>query len=160
MTLEQRERKNAKNRKYRAENPEAVRATNRQQYLNKREQRIAYANQRQRDFPDKHKFYAKVSKQRRLLENAADTRRRNARRKANGVFLITKKDLNRLSKKPCFYCGSTQNITVDHVIAIARGGVDGIGNLVPACKSCNSQKRELTIMEWRLKRKSLSAYAR
>lgn len=160
MTPQQRERKNAKNRKYRAENPEAVKLTNHQQYLNKREERIAYASARQKAFPERHRAYAKNTKSRRKLENAADTRRRNARRKTNGIFVISKKELQRLQNASCFYCGAKGKMTVDHVVAIARGGTDSIGNLVSACKSCNSQKRHLTIMEWRLKRKSPSAYAR
>jgi 5-methylcytosine-specific restriction endonuclease McrA len=139
----------AEYRKRQRKNIAAQQADN---YQRNREKRIADANKRvYADLP-KHYAYVAISKKRNHLSIAADTRRRNARRKANGVFLITKKDLARLNRGPCFYCGSTKNITVDHVIAIARGGVDGIGNLVPACKSCNSQKRQLTIMEWKLKR--------
>ena len=160
LTPQQRHRKNAKNREYRVDNPDAVRATNHQQYLNKREERIAYAFARQKAYPEKYRAYAKTSKSRRKLENAADTRRRNARKKTNGIYVISKKELQRLHSSPCFYCGVNEKMTVDHIIAIARGGTDSIGNLVPACKSCNSQKRHLTIMEWRLKRKSPSAYAR
>lgn len=159
MSPEQRAIKNAKNRSYRLSNPEFVKVTNRNQYLAKRKERIAYANQWQKDNPELHKIYARNSKQRNHLKVAADTRRRNARRKANGVFSISKKELERLNRGRCFYCGTTERITIDHVVAIARGGTDSIGNLVPACKSCNSRKRELTIMEWRLKRKPPRAYA-
>jgi 5-methylcytosine-specific restriction endonuclease McrA len=35
------------------------------------------------------------------------------------------------------------------VIPIARGGKHSIGNLVVACKPCNSQKNKRTIQEWR-----------
>jgi 5-methylcytosine-specific restriction endonuclease McrA len=121
-------------------------------YQKNRDKRIAYANARIYQDPERSKRYNAISKKRNHLAVAANTRRRNARRKFNGVYAITKKELERLNRGPCFYCGSTQQITIDHVVAIARGGVDGIGNLVPACKSCNSQKRELTIMEWKLKK--------
>jgi 5-methylcytosine-specific restriction endonuclease McrA len=121
-------------------------------YQRNKEVRIAYVTKRiYADLP-RHYAYVAISKKRNHLAVAANTRRRNAKRKSNGVYLITKKELQRLNRGPCFYCGATEQITIDHIIAIARGGVDGIGNLVPACKSCNSQKRELTIMEWKLKK--------
>jgi 5-methylcytosine-specific restriction endonuclease McrA len=139
----------AEYRKRQAKNIAIQQADN---YQRNKEKRIAYANERIAANPDRHKRYMSISKKRNYLAVAANTRRRNARRKANGVYLITKKELERLNRGPCFYCGVAEQITIDHVIAIARGGVDGISNLVPACKSCNSQKRDLTIMEWKLKK--------
>lgn len=139
---------------YRLRNAEAIAASQSRNYKKNRNKRIAYANKRIANNPEMAKIYNARSKRRNHLAVAANTRRRNARRKANGIFQISKKELLKLSKQPCFYCGATERLTVDHVIAIARGGRDSIGNLVSACKSCNSQKRELTIMEWRKKRES------
>lgn len=78
------------------------------------------------------------------------SRQRTARKRGNGVYKILKRDLRRLYLKPCIYCGKRENITLDHVVPIARGGVHGIGNLAPACKPCNSSKRDKTVMEWRM----------
>jgi 5-methylcytosine-specific restriction endonuclease McrA len=137
---------------HRKRQPESIARQQADNYQRNKEARIAYVKKRiYADLP-RHYAYVAISKKRNHLAIAADTRRRNARRKSNGIYAITKKELQRLNRGPCFYCGATEQITVDHVVAIARGGVDGIGNLVPACKSCNSQKRQLTIMEWRLKR--------
>lgn len=72
---------------------------------------------------------------------------RRARKKANGVFVIRAKEFMSLYKKPCFYCGSKTE-HVDHVIPIARGGRHSIGNLVPACASCNLSKQDKLLMEW------------
>jgi 5-methylcytosine-specific restriction endonuclease McrA len=137
---------------YRKRQVASIKLQQRNNYEQNREKRIAYANQRIKDNPAMAKIYNARSKKKNHLAVAANTRRRNARRKANGIFAISKKELLKLSQQPCFYCGSAEQLTVDHVIAIARGGRDSIGNLVSACKSCNSQKRDLTIMEWRKKR--------
>jgi len=68
----------------------------------------------------------------------------------NGVFVIYESDVKQLRNKPCFYCGSKERLTLDHIVPISRGGVHSIGNLVTACKSCNSKKGDRFIMEWRL----------
>jgi 5-methylcytosine-specific restriction endonuclease McrA len=49
----------------------------------------------------------------------------------------------------CAYCHQDRQLTMDHVVPISRGGKHSIGNLVPACKSCNSAKRDKFISEWK-----------
>ena len=42
----------------------------------------------------------------------------------------------------CHYCGrKTKELTMDHVIPIARGGTSTKGNIVPACSKCNQSKK-------------------
>lgn len=44
----------------------------------------------------------------------------------------------------CHYCGlrfPLQSLTMDHVVPIVRGGRSTKGNVVPACKGCNSKKK-------------------
>lgn len=48
----------------------------------------------------------------------------------------------------CVYCGS-EYAEIDHVDALSRGGAHCVGNLLPACKSCNSAKGAKSIMAWR-----------
>lgn len=36
----------------------------------------------------------------------------------------------------------------DHVIPLSRGGGNTVSNLLPACRRCNSEKRDLTPHEW------------
>lgn len=55
------------------------------------------------------------------------------------------------SKGLCHYCGKATapaDLTMDHVIPVARGGKSAKGNVVPACKDCNNRKRLLLPMEW------------
>ena len=43
---------------------------------------------------------------------------------------------------PCTYCGSWIASTVDHAVPTSKGGPDTPDNLVSACLSCNSRKRD------------------
>ncbi len=44
----------------------------------------------------------------------------------------------------CQYCGSTRNLTLDHVLPRSRGGDSGWTNLVTACSRCNHAKGDRT----------------
>lgn len=48
----------------------------------------------------------------------------------------------------CCYCGSTDNLCMDHLIPRMRGGPDSPENLVTACRSCNSSKGARDMLEW------------
>ena len=51
----------------------------------------------------------------------------------------------------CYYCGEkvgSAELTMDHIIPIARGGKSVRPNLVPACKTCNNKKKYLLPTEW------------
>jgi 5-methylcytosine-specific restriction enzyme A len=51
----------------------------------------------------------------------------------------------------CHYCGrkvGRENLTMDHLVPLIRGGRSTKGNIVPACKECNSRKKYLLPVEW------------
>lgn len=55
------------------------------------------------------------------------------------------------AKGVCFYCGKetpAAELTMDHIVPVARGGKSTKGNVVPACKECNNKKKQLLPMEW------------
>jgi hypothetical protein len=79
----------------------------------------------------------------------ANGHRRRARKQANGIFAVTDKDLRRIYGSPCWACGATERITLDHVVPIARGGHHSIGNALPLCLSCNCSKHTRLLSEWR-----------
>ena len=58
---------------------------------------------------------------------------------------------NRKAKNICYYCERyfhARQLTMDHVIPLAKGGLSKKSNLVPCCKSCNNQKKNLLPTEW------------
>ena len=58
---------------------------------------------------------------------------------------------NRLGKGRCHYCDQPvppRQLTMDHVVPLARGGFTEKGNVVPCCKDCNTSKRDLLPLEW------------
>ena len=56
----------------------------------------------------------------------------------------------KLQQGVCHYCGKrvgAANLTMDHVIPVARGGKSTRGNCVPCCKDCNNKKKAYTPAE-------------
>lgn len=54
---------------------------------------------------------------------------------------------NLLARGRCHYCGKTfapAELTMDHIVPVARGGRSTKGNIVPSCKTCNSRKNLMT----------------
>lgn len=49
----------------------------------------------------------------------------------------------------CLCCGSTNKISIDHIIPVYLGGENIISNFQPLCKSCNS-KKGTKIIDYRL----------
>jgi 5-methylcytosine-specific restriction endonuclease McrA len=78
-----------------------------------------------------------------------NAKQRKARMRGAGIKKISRREIALLLMKPCFYCGNTENIQLDHVVPIARGGIHSIGNLLPACRSCNASKNKWFITEWK-----------
>jgi len=57
----------------------------------------------------------------------------------------------KISKGECIYCGRRfppSELTMDHVVPLARGGRTTKGNVAPVCKDCNTKKKYLLPMEW------------
>lgn len=48
----------------------------------------------------------------------------------------------------CNYCGSEEQLSLDHIIPKKSGGTDTAENLIYACKACNSSKGAKDLLEW------------
>jgi len=51
---------------------------------------------------------------------------------------------NIIAQGKCHYCQKSilpSNLTMDHIVPLARGGRSTKGNIVAACKACNQSKK-------------------
>jgi 5-methylcytosine-specific restriction endonuclease McrA len=61
--------------------------------------------------------------------------------------MLSRQNIFRRDGNRCIYCGSRENLTLDHVLPKSRGGKTNWDNLVAACRRCNSRKGDLTTEE-------------
>lgn len=57
----------------------------------------------------------------------------------------------RLATGICYYCRrqvGSRALTMDHLVPLGRGGRSARGNVVPACKDCNTRKKAQLPLEW------------
>lgn len=131
-----REKLREKNRKYSERNKEAIRQKGQLYYQRpETKQRIL-------------EYYR--SKQGRLMQ----ARARHARRaRKNQVHKVrySNDDLQRLYNhfnNCCAFCGVNAKLTIDHFIPLSKNGPDVLGNLVPACSTCNCSKYQQDAQSW------------
>tara|TARA_B100001094_G_C17951445_1_gene680773 strand:+ start:433 stop:804 length:372 start_codon:yes stop_codon:yes gene_type:complete len=48
----------------------------------------------------------------------------------------------------CAYCGSGNNLTIDHIVPRSKGGTDFTKNVLCCCHSCNQDKSHTPWEEW------------
>jgi 5-methylcytosine-specific restriction endonuclease McrA len=136
-----RDETNAKAAVYREENREAI--------------RLRQAEYRQKN-PMQWRDWAR--------RNAAKVAERNFNRRSTlGVGGgVSQRDWDRAVASydgKCAYCNERPEgaLSMDHVVPVSRGGSHSIGNIVPACLSCNSSKKDRLLIEWRARRALVAA---
>jgi hypothetical protein len=132
------EESKAKNRMRSSQIPVEIRA---------KKQAAWYEKNKQKVLDSSRAYHAKNPGARVNQINAYRTRKLN-----NGVFLVTHLEIQKLRMKPCYYCGVKKSGTIDHVMPISLGGRHSIGNIVPACKFCNSKKQSKLLIVWRIQK--------
>lgn len=101
-------------------------------------------------------LFTKEEERRRLkiIYNREKARRYKAKLKSVLIVQIFKKDVRRqfaLFNDCCAYCGKSESdeiLHIDHFIPVSKGGAHVLGNLVPACKTCNLSKRNHHPEKW------------
>lgn len=87
-----------------------------------------------------------MSRDRYHLLNPTDTDPARVKREREKARKLRKSQwwLTLINRGICHYCGgkfAARELTMDHVIPIARGGESTQSNIVPACRDCNRDKK-------------------
>lgn len=61
--------------------------------------------------------------------------------------VLTRQNIFRRDGFRCQYCGTSKDLTIDHVIPKSKRGRSTWKNMVTACKSCNSRKGDCFLEE-------------
>jgi len=135
----------ATHKKQKAEYDRAYRAANK----DKINERIAqwFAVHKSKAAEYRRKTYHKNKE----VYRAIKLRYRARKTEAEGTY--TADDIKRqykAQKGKCYYCSCKvgDNYHVDHIIPLSRGGSNWPDNLVIACPSCNTSKRDKMPYEW------------
>lgn len=139
----------------RAANPEKTTADSKRSYernkeKRKEEARLYRLNNKDRIWQVKFPEKAKESRRRwnsteegKLYKVLASQKRRAVKKAAAGN--ITKEDLRRITEAQggkCAYCQKKTKLTLDHIVAISKGGEHMPRNVQMLCGSCNSKKHD------------------
>jgi len=135
-----REHKAEYNRRWREANPEHKKEYDSQW----RKAHAEYSGQWHEANPEYNRQWAEANREKRREQE----HRYRARKNGAAVGPVNEAAVYELYNRTCVYCGATQNLTLDHVVALADGGTDCQDNLVVACRRCNSSKRAKSLEDW------------
>ncbi len=57
---------------------------------------------------------------------------------------LTRQNIFKRDNFNCQYCGTSRDLTLDHVIPKSKGGRSSWDNLITACRRCNTRKGDYT----------------
>lgn len=78
-----------------------------------------------------------------LLFNKILERKRERRHfTRDELFQIASRNRGWFGPIRCANCGSTNNLEVDHIVPLSRGGTNDIDNLRILCKSCHRKRKK------------------
>lgn len=66
----------------------------------------------------------------------------------NGLPIEEWAEVLKFFNHECAYCGSREGLEQEHIVPVNKGGRYVIGNIVPACRSCNASKGSKNMQEW------------
>jgi hypothetical protein len=84
----------------------------------------------------------------RLDDHARRARKLNATDPLQPVTAAIKDRRFLLFGNVCCFCGAGGKLTLEHVVALAKGGLHIPSNLAPACHRCNCSKNDTPVETW------------
>lgn len=160
------ERIKARNAAYRAANADKIKAYNTEYTARTAEDRKAkyranpeptkqrvrkYQQRNAEKVRQKAREWREANPERYRVHMKAGAARRRTRMAELETYTVTEKDLRRILSSPCAVPGCTSDeIQVDHVIPVTRGGSHGIGNFQALCRSHNASKGARLWIEFRV----------
>lgn len=133
-------------RLYRIANLDEFRKKDADYYASHREEKVAYARNYRKDHKETRRAYLKAYYEDNISKFKAARRKRRGLIEATYSEPYTRNDIIRAWGVICYLC---DNIIPDdwhfeHVIPLAVGGKDTVGNVRPACPKCNHKKHAST----------------
>lgn len=137
-----------KNSEWRKSNPEKMRAAQRRWDL---------ANPEKRRENQLRSYRSDLARSREKARSRCAFRRSTRRR---ALLPVTRAAIDArfaLWSNRCAFCGVDANhprnagherLTVDHVLALTKGGLDEAINIIPVCSRCNSSKHNNSVDDW------------
>lgn len=127
------------NRQYRLDNAVAIKKRKSAEYA--RDKKRILEVQRVRRSKDRRRWaeYSRNYYREHPDKYVGHTQRRRARMNAVDCGCVGAGHLVFLRALPCTYCGAPAE-HIDHIHPLSKGGLHCLGNLTPACASCNLAK--------------------
>ena len=143
-------------RKYREVHPEKVAETERRFKEANREKLVLKRRRYVEENLEKVTTLKRSWRQANPEKEAAQKHRRRANKRENGGTLKAADIKATYAIYPvCLACGAEENLSLDHIIPLAKAGRNSIGNIQVLCRSCNSTKgtrtidyRDKTVIRW------------
>ena len=146
--------------------PELHRRRRREQYQRRRQRELAD----RRDYYQSHRDHERQRERDRYWRNRQqqqfDSATRRALRSQAECELTAEQWLWVLRRHGhrCAYCGAAETLVeplqLDHAVALSLGGRHALGNVLPACPSCNRRKSKRELEEWLEELQAASASTR
>jgi 5-methylcytosine-specific restriction endonuclease McrA len=149
--------------KYRADHPEARKATTRKYRESHKEQQkeynvkrkaksTAYHREYRKDHREPDRAYAAKVRREHPEVKAVSEARRSARKRCTAINDLTVAQWRERVAEfngYCAYCLQPMaTVTQDHMTPLSRGGSHTLSNAIPCCLSCNSKKHTKTLLEY------------
>ncbi|WP_224771192.1 HNH endonuclease [Metabacillus idriensis] len=147
-------------RKYYQENKAKVNKRNKEYQKNHvqdlQEYRKTYYKENHEKILFQKRKYLKANRDRYVMHK--QLRRAKEKQLFNTLTAEQWKTIKQTFDNKCAYCGEKRKLTKDHFIPLSKNGEYSFQNIIPACLSCNSSKKDKDFSEWYLNQNFYDVY--